>query len=234
MKDYFSPLKIEYDIKYDDKPRTELMEMITENPQRVFEIGCGTGATGYALKQKFQNIEFVGLEPDEKAAQIAKNRLDRIIVSDVEKEHLDTWGLKKEHFDLIICADVLEHLHDPWKTLFMLRNYLKPEGKIIASIPNIQYIKIIINLLNGHWSYQKNGLLDATHLRFFTLHEIKKMFRGSGYRIVRCSFAKQPKLDEIQWPTDLNFGKIVLKNITKEEATRLFTVQYFVVAQKSV
>ncbi|MDR4499747.1 MAG: class I SAM-dependent methyltransferase [Candidatus Scalindua sp.] len=234
MKEYSSPLKIDYDSKYDDRPRTELLQMVTETPQRVFEIGCGSGATGYALKQKFQGLEFTGLEPDEKAARIAENRLDKIIVSDIEKVHLEAYGIKKEYFDLIICADVLEHLYDPWKTLFILRDYLKPHGKILASIPNTQYINLIINLLNGHWTYEKHGLLDATHLRFFTLNEIKKMFTGSGYKIVRCSFAEQPRLENIQWPADLDFGKIVLKNITREEATRLFVIQYFIIAQKVV
>ena len=234
MIEYSSPLKIDYDSKYDDKPRTELLQMVTEAPQRVFEIGCGSGATGHALKQKFQGIEFVGLELDANAARIAESRLDKIIVSDIEKVHLEAYGLKKEYFDLIICADVLEHLYDPWKTLFTLRDYLKPDGKVIASIPNTQNINLIINLLNGHWTYEKHGLLDATHVRFFTLNEIEKMFTGTGYKIVRCSFAKQPKLENIRWPATIDFGKIVLKNITREEATRLFVVQYFVIAQKNI
>ncbi len=234
MKDYSSPLKTDYDSKYDDKPRTDLLQLITEAPQRVFEIGCGSGATGLALKQKFQGIEFIGLESEEKAAQIAQTRLDKVIVSDIEKVPLDTFGLMREYFDLIICADVLEHLYDPWKTLFILRDYLKPNGKLIASIPNIQNIDVIINLLNGHWTYSKYGLLDATHIRFFTLNEIMKMFSGTGYKMIKCSCATQPRLERVQWPTDIDFGKIVLKNITKDEASRLFVFQYFIIAQKII
>ena len=233
MIDYDSPLKTGYSVKYDDKPRTELIDLITEPPHRVLEIGCGTGATGLALKQKFQDIEYVGVEPDEGAAKIAQTRLDRVLFSDIEKVQLDTIGLNKEYFDLIICADVLEHLYDPWKILFSLRNNITPDGKILASIPNIQHISIINNLLNDHWTYSKYGLLDATHIRFFTLSEIIKMFSGTGYKMVQCSHITQPEIESVKkWPADLDFGKVVLKNVTRDEASKFFVFQYFIIAQK--
>lgn len=233
MKNYISPLKIDYVSKYDDKARIELLNLIVEPPERVLEIGCGAGATGLALKQKFQGIEFIGIEPEEKVAQIAQSRLDKVIVSNIEKVQLDTLGLMKEYFDLIICADVLEHLYDPWKTLFDLRDYLKPDGKMLVSIPNIQHIDIIKNLLNGHWTYSKYGLLDATHIRFFTLNEIIKMFSGTGYKMVQCSHTKQPEIESVKkWPADLDFGKVVLKNVTRDEASKFFVFQYFIIARK--
>jgi len=233
MQDYISPLKTDYVSKYNDNPRTELIDLIAEPPHRVLEIGCGAGATGLALKRKFQDIEYVGVEPDEGAAKIAQSRLNKVFVSDIEKVQLNTLGLKKEYFDLIICADVLEHLYDPWKTLFTLRDYLKSGGKVLASIPNIQHVDMINNLLNGHWTYTKYGLLDATHIRFFTLSEIIKMFSGTGYKMVQCSHITEPKIENIKkWPADLDFGKVVIKNITREEASKLFVFQYFVIAQK--
>ncbi|MBT6046552.1 MAG: class I SAM-dependent methyltransferase [Candidatus Scalindua sp.] len=234
MNNYISPLKTDYSSKYDDTPRMDLLNLITEVPERVFEIGCGAGATGKAFKQKFKDIEFIGLEPEEKAAEIAQTRLDKVIRSDIEKVRLDSLGLIKEYFDLIICADVLEHLYDPWKTIFTLRDYLKPNGSMLASIPNIQNIDIINKLVDGHWTYSKYGLLDATHIRFFTLNEITKMFTGTGFKIIQCSHAKQSELDRIkEWPTDIDFGKIVLKNVTREEASKLFVFQYFIIAQKT-
>ena len=233
MKDYISPLKTDHGAKYDDKPRTELIDLITETPQRVLEIGCGAGATGLALKQKFQDIEYVGVEPDEGAAKIAQTRLDRVICSDIEKVQLDTFGLTKEYFDLIICADVLEHLYDPWKIIFALRNNLVPDGRILASIPNIQHINIINNLINGNWTYSKYGVLDAAHIRFFTLSEIAKMFSDTGYKMIQLSYADPPEVEGVEkWPTDMDFGKVVLKNVTKGEATRLFVLQYLIIAQK--
>ena len=234
MKDYTSPLNVEYTEKYDDNPRTELLQLITDIPERVFEIGCGAGATGLALKQKHKDMEFIGLELDEKAAQIAQSRLDKVFVANIENADLDIFGLKKEYFDLIICADVLEHLYDPWKTLFILRKYLKPDGKILASFPNIQNINIIVNLVKGDWTYTKHGILDATHLRFFTLNEIVKMFSGTGYKITQCVSARHPELERDDWPINMDFEKIVLKNVTRDEAFRLYVFQYYLMAQKII
>ncbi len=233
MKGYLSPLKADHGTKYEDNPRTVLIDLITETPQRVLEIGCGTGATGLALKQKFQDIEYVGVEPDEGAAKIAQTRLDRVIFSDIEKVQLDTFGLAKGYFDLIICADVLEHLYDPWKILFTLRDNLVPDGRILASIPNIQHMSIINNLVNGNWTYKNDGLMDATHIRFFTLGEIIKMFSGTGYKMVQCSHVKQPEIENIKkWPTDFDFGRFVLKNVTRDEAFKFSIIQYLIIAQK--
>ncbi len=187
MKDYYSPFKTGHTEEYGDNPRTELIDLIKEAPQQVFEIGCGSGATGMAIKQKFPDVKYIGLDSNNKAAQIAQTRLDRVIVSDIEKVELDTLGLKKGYFDIIICADVLEHLYDPWKTLFTLRDYLKPDGEVLASIPNVQNIDIVAGLLNGNWTYKESGILDATHIRFFTLSEIVKMFSATGYKVIKCS-----------------------------------------------
>jgi len=128
MIDYDSPLKTGYNVKYDDKPRTELIDLIKEVPEQIFEIGCGSGATGMATKQKFPDVRYIGVDSNKEAAEIAQTRLDEVIVSDIEKVSLDTFGLEKECFDLIICADILEHLYDPWKMLNDLRGYLEPDG----------------------------------------------------------------------------------------------------------
>ena len=187
----------------------------------------------WLLNRNFRIVEYVGVEPDEGAAKIAETRLDRVIFSDIEQVKLDTFGLTKEDFDLIICADVLEHLYDPWKILFALRNNLVPDGRILVSIPNIQHISIINNLLNGNWTYSKYGLLDATHIRFFTLSEIIKMFSGTGYKMVQCSHTTQPEIENVKkWPADLDFGKVVIKNVTRDEASKFFVFQYFIIAQK--
>jgi 2-polyprenyl-3-methyl-5-hydroxy-6-metoxy-1,4-benzoquinol methylase len=233
MLDYDSPLKTGHREKYDDTPRTELIDLITVPPRRVLEIGCGVGAMGLAIKQKFQDVEYVGVECDEGAAKIAQTRLDRVVFSDIEKVQLDTIGLNEEYFDLIICADVLEHLYDPWKILSDLRYNITPDGKILASIPNIQHISIIKNLLNDSWTYSKYGLLDATHIRFFTLSEIIKMFNGTGYKMLQCSRPVPPEIESIKkWPADLDFGKFILKNIKRDEASKFFVSQYLIIAQK--
>jgi len=110
-----------------------------------------------------------------------------------------------------------------------------PDGRILASIPNIQHISIINNLLNGHWTYSKYGLLDDKHIRFFTLSEITKMFSDTGYKMIQLSHAAQPEVEGVKkWPADLDFGKVVIKNVTREEASKFFVFQYFIIAQKVV
>lgn len=232
MEDYTSPLKTEYSAKYDDNPRKDLIKVITGSPEIIFEIGCGSGATGAVLKQKFKNLQYFGLEFVEEAAYVAQTRLDKVIIGNIEKINLDDYGLPKGNIDIIICADVLEHLYDPWKTLFILKDYLKPNGKIVASIPNIQNIDIILKLLSGNWTYTKYGLLDATHIRFFTLNEIAKLFTNTGYKISDTIPILNKQIEGNKWPKDLEFEKITLKQITELEAIKLCTFQYIIVAQK--
>lgn len=234
MPDYYSPLSADYQAKYDDAPRRDLVSLITESPGSVLEIGCGTGATGALIKQKFTDTWYVGMEIDEGAAVIAQRRLDRVFAGNIEQVDLADYGLTKESFDLIICGDVLEHLYDPWRVIRLLRDYLKPKGCVLASIPNAQNIHLILHLLNGNWTYAKHGLLDATHIRFFTLSEIVKLFSGTGYEIVRCANILQQQPEGDGWPRNLELGRVLLRNICREEAERLYTFQYLIVARKKV
>jgi len=230
--DYYSPLKAEYAAKYDDNPRMDLIESIKEAHGKVLEIGCGAGATGLLVKQKFPDTIYVGLELNEKAADIAKTRLDKVITANIEQANLEQFGIEKGSFDMIICADVLEHLYDPWKVLHTLRDYLKPNGKVLASIPNTQNIGLILQLLSGNWTYMKYGLLDATHIRFFTLKEIYTLFSSTGYQIINWHSILQRNIEQERWPKDIDFGRIVLRDVTKEEAIMFYTFQYIVIAQK--
>lgn len=233
MSDYYSPLKAKHNIKYDDFPRTDISDLITWGPEAILEIGCSTGATGRLLKQKFPDMIYTGLEMDERAAAIAATRLDRVITSDIERLDSGSSGLQKESFDIAIFADVLEHLYDPWKALHTVRDYLKPNGRVIASIPNIQNIHIVLHLLKGNWSYAKHGPLDATHIRFFTFEEIERLFAGTRYSIVYCFNKVNPALEDQGWPRDLDFGDVLLKNVTFQDAVKLYTVQFLIVAQKN-
>ncbi len=234
MRKYSSPLNTEYGFKYSDEPRNDLMQFITVAPQRVLEIGCGRGATGAALKEKFHGVEYTGLESEEAIAQIAQTRLDKVITADIEKVELHECGLSEEYFDLVICGDVLEHLYDPWKTLSYLNDFLKPEGTLLLSIPNVQNISNIINLLNGHWSYTENGILDATHIRFFTLKEVVKMLSGTGYKLTQCKGSLDPRLQSDTWPKNFDFGNFEIKNLTQREAFYFSTFQYLIAARKVV
>ena len=88
-----------------------------------------------------------------------------------------------QSFDYILFGDVLEHLHDPLKTIQYCRRFLKDEGYILASIPNLMHISVMEGLLRGNFTYTEMGLLDKTHIHFFTFNEIVRMFNAGGYEI---------------------------------------------------
>jgi O-antigen biosynthesis protein len=232
MHNYYSPLKTAYNIKYDDQPRINLLEFIAKAPDRILEIGCGTGATGAAIKEKYPKTCYIGIEIDEKAAALARTRLDYVIQADIDRINIEDLNIEKQSIDIIIFADVLEHLYDPWKVLHIMHDYLKPDGTILASIPNVQNFSLILHLIEGNWTYENCGLLDATHIRFFTLHEISKLFTGTGYALVNCVSTLQYQIEEEGWPRDLDFGKFVIKGVTKEEAVQFFAFQYIIIAKK--
>jgi 2-polyprenyl-3-methyl-5-hydroxy-6-metoxy-1,4-benzoquinol methylase len=235
MNNFCSPLAVNYNEKYSDSPRYDIVELIAQPTGSILEIGCGSGATGLIIKQKFHEVHFTGLEINKKAATVAKTRLDKVIIANIEKVDLKNYGIKKKSFDVIICADVLEHLYDPWKVLLTLRDYLKSDGKIIASIPNIQNIHIIMGLSEGNWTYSEYGILDATHIRFFTFNEIERLFMASKLTIVNCTSNIQTNhlLEDDAWPKDIEIGRITLKEVTKEEAYKFFAIQYLIVAQNT-
>ena len=234
MNLYYSPLNFDHQDKYDDKPRMDLMDLIPESCDRILEIGCGTGATGSVIKGKKPKAYYVGIEIDDQAARIAGTRLDQVLSVDLDKIQPEQFNFEKEFFDLIIAADVLEHLYDPWRLMHLLRGYLKKNGKVLLSFPNTQNINLIANLVKGHWTYEKYGLLDATHIRFFTWAEIEKLLQGTGYRIQRMVSQLQAALDGQSYPLEITISNLVLKNINKEEAQKLFTFQYLVLAEKVI
>ncbi len=161
-------------------PRTDLVELVPKGARRILDVGCGAGKTGQILKEKgFEEI--FAVEVNAHAAQQAKPYYQEVVVGDIEK---DIMPFSKGFFDCILYGDVLEHLVDPWAVLRRHREILKDDGVIICSIPNIRYYKILKPLiLNGRWEYADLGILDRTHLRFFTLKTIENMFRETGYEI---------------------------------------------------
>lgn len=169
-----------------------ILSLIPADARRVLDVGCGSGLLGKELKAK--GVDHVtGIEVNPEAASRAKAHLDRVLVGDVEQIEV---GFSEGEFEWIIFGDVLEHLRDPWQLLKRYRQYLSPGGRVVASIPNVAYFEVIKGLLGGHWNYTEVGVLDATHLRFFTLHEIKKMFLISGYKIISIHGIKSGVINE--------------------------------------
>lgn len=160
--------------------RDLLIQLIPQNAGRILDVGCATGDLTSGFKDR--GAEVVGLERCEQSYHEAKKKLSKVFLADIENFNIP---YPEEYFDCILYADVLEHLVDPLAILKEHKQYLKEDGFIIASIPNVRYYKLIIRLVfAGVWDYMNSGILDKTHLRFFTLVNIKELFLEAGYKIV--------------------------------------------------
>ena len=151
--------------------RKDILALLPENLNKVLDIGCSTGALGEQIKRK-SGAEVTGVEINKQMAKISQEKLNSVIVGNIEEINLED-VIPLNSFDCIIFADTLEHLKNPWKTLKTISTFLSDGGTIIASIPNVRHYSTIINLIfRGYWPYRERGIHDKTHLRFFTLKNI--------------------------------------------------------------
>jgi cyclopropane fatty-acyl-phospholipid synthase-like methyltransferase len=123
----------------------------------------------------------VGIELSTSAAEQAKERYEKVVVGDISKESL--WQEIDGPFDRIVMADVLEHLPYPEQVLKKSLDWLSSDGKLIVSMPNIAHWTCRWNLLRGRWNYESRGIMDDTHLRFFTRSTLCKLIEECGYRV---------------------------------------------------
>jgi GT2 family glycosyltransferase/SAM-dependent methyltransferase/Tfp pilus assembly protein PilF len=235
-----NPMKQNKQDSYYAFARPDVVEAILKNnlpTGKVLEIGCAGGATGKNIKERLPVQSYVGIDISPEAAGIAKNHLDRVIVADIENTDLASeHGLIPGEFDLLLALDVLEHLYDPWDSLAELSRYVKPGGYVVASIPNIQNITIVQDLIKGNWQYQDAGILDATHLRFFTLETSKMMFSGAGLIVKGIERIINPSLDIKKVKESGNkyrHENLEIANLTKKELLDLFAYQYILITQKT-
>lgn len=152
---------------YFSHARKEIGALLPLQCGRVLEIGCGSGATLGWLRQDRRTSHTVGVEIAEAAAKDAKTNVDEVYCLDFEHSELPS---QNAGFDVILCLDVLEHMVNPWGAVDRLVNrYLKRGGVLVVSLPNVRHYSVVLPLLfRGQWNYDDAGLLDRTHLRFFT------------------------------------------------------------------
>lgn len=152
-----------------------------ERGSRVLEVGCASGSQSKILKSILGcAVTAIEINPD--AAEHAKPYCERILIGSIEQ--LDTTStFENEKFDVILFADVLEHLYDPLAALKKVTPLLKDSGHIVASIPNIAQISVIYDLIYGKFEYTKTGILDDTHIRFFTRKTVVDLFTNAGLLI---------------------------------------------------
>ena len=174
---------------YHNHPRPELIQSFIRAPGLVLEVGCGGGATGRLIKEKWPESVVVGMDIDVESLNIARTVLDAVICAEKDPCETDVTGQSDGRVgpgtvDTIILADVLEHLENPWKVLRWLRVFLKPGAQIIVSLPNVRNLGVMAGLRAGHWRYAVSGILDVTHLRFFTRESAMSLLADCGYEVI--------------------------------------------------
>lgn len=182
--------------------RGEIAQLLPATIGRVLEIGCGRGDTLAWLKSLGNTQSTYGIELFADSAEAARTKVDHVLCGDFEALTLpeDFSG-----FDVILCLDVLEHFVDPWKALARIDALLAPSGCIITSIPNVRYFRVVLPLLlQGRWQYENSGILDRTHLRFFTRQTAIELMTSSGLSLDAVSstgLEKGRKTRYLNWAT---------------------------------
>lgn len=155
-----------------------LCSLIKER-SRLLDVGCGTGSITNILCAE-RSLSAIGIEPHpERAAQAALHGIE--VVTGI---YTDEIVQKHGKFDYVLFADVLEHLVDPVEMLRSVKNALVLDGRVIASIPNVAHWTVRLRLLFGNFDYKPTGIMDATHLRWFTRKNVRRLFEAAGYDIV--------------------------------------------------
>lgn len=159
--------------------RREMLPFIPESATTILDVGCSHGRFGSVLKEANPDWTVVGVEPDAGAMSNAAGHYDEVIHG-FYPDDLATGS----RFDCIVFNDVLEHVVDPWGMVSRTLAYLTPGGRVVASIPNVRYVMVVRELaLRGRWEYADWGVLDRTHLRFFTRKSIEELFTSNGFGV---------------------------------------------------
>jgi methionine biosynthesis protein MetW len=171
---------------FNPSTHTSIQKIVNSIPDSsaVLDVGCCTGYLAKMLEKK--KCKVVGVEFDQNAGNIAKEFCEDVIIADIEA--VGSLPYPKAYFDVIVYADILEHLRRPDLVLKKFDPYLKKNGLCIMSLPNIARIEMRLTLLFGNFNYTEIGLLDKTHLRFFTFKTAKQLISNAGYRIKKVEY----------------------------------------------
>ena len=161
-----------------DRVNHDLLKLLAPDAKVVVEIGCGTGSTGEEYRQINPHCQYIGIERDREKAAIAVDRLNWVTVADIEELAVESLDIAPGSVDCLIFGDLLPYFKNPWDVLKQYSALLNPEGQILATIPNAQYWRRIVNLLRGHWENP-----DGKMQHWFTLESIKSLFADAGLQV---------------------------------------------------
>jgi 2-polyprenyl-3-methyl-5-hydroxy-6-metoxy-1,4-benzoquinol methylase len=172
------------DSSYYSNVRKDLVNLITQpSGLAVMEIGAAYGETLFYLKEIGVAKEAVGIDLFEDSNKSNYKKVDHFIFGNVDQLQLPQYN---NHFDLILLPDVLEHIDEPKKTLIKIKEYLKNDGEIIVSMPNIRHYSAFMKIfVKGDFKYEESGIFDYTHVRFYCKKNIQELLESAGYKIIR-------------------------------------------------
>ena len=220
---------------YQDHFNPALLEVLAHAPRTLLDIGCASGLLGQAVKSGNPQCRTIGIEPNEANASLAARKLDQVLCGKLDDFNLAAEGIGLGSIDTVVAADVLEHMFDPWRAMVALKPYLTRDAQIILSIPNTRNIGLLQSLVDqGQWTYAEKGLLDITHIRFFTLREIGDFLTQTGYRLDHVNFFLDPRFEQFyaqhknRSEINVRVGRMSLERLTTKELAELCTWQFFV------
>lgn len=166
------------DAQYYQANRGVMTKFLPDRYERVLEVGCGAGGFAAHLRQ---SCEVWGVEPNPEAARAAASRMHRVLTGRYDQV---ADQLPDGHFDMVVCNDVIEHMDDHDAFFEAIKRKLRPGGFIVGSIPNVRHVTALFKLLIlKDWKYSESGILDRTHLRFFTEKSLRRALQEHGYSI---------------------------------------------------
>ena len=216
----------------------QMLDVLAHPPRVLLDVGCSSGILGHYVKGLHPACRTIGIEPNRATAELAAQNLDQVLCGKFEDFTLEKEGIALGSVDTVVMADVLEHMYDPWHVMVNLKPYLSPDAQVILSIPNTRHLGLMQGLLDrGMWTYAEKGLLDITHIRFFTLKEIANFLSQTGYRMEfvnhfldagLATFYEQNKSNP---DINIRLGRVALEKVTPKELAELCTWQFFIRAR---
>jgi 2-polyprenyl-3-methyl-5-hydroxy-6-metoxy-1,4-benzoquinol methylase len=223
---------------YSGGPSLSTLDLLVHEPQFILDVGCSSGDFAAKVKQRYPKSRIWGVEPNKRAARIAAPRVDRVLCQMIEQIDWRREGVQRGDIDTVFLFDVLEHTYDPWKTLITLRNLVSEKAQIVVSIPNVRNVLLIQDLISGYWRYRRAGLLDITHIRFFTQKDMYRMFYQTGFRVVASTTTQCAPSEVIfrkhrdgKFPQTIELESASITVHSIEDLTSLCTVQHMFTLQ---
>jgi 2-polyprenyl-3-methyl-5-hydroxy-6-metoxy-1,4-benzoquinol methylase len=187
----------DYDIDLESNQSASRVARLVGRNKSVLEVGCGPGSQSRVFKEKL-DCDVVGIEIDPDRAEKARTYCRAVHVANLETSNLGA-TIGDERFDVVVCADVLEHLRKPHNLLVEIKRFIKPDGYLVASIPNVTHAAIVYEMIHGRFEYRDEGLLDATHVKLFSCASALALLENAGYWVSDLQKARsQPQHTEFR------------------------------------